>query len=285
MTGAVDAIDLGAGTFTVDGVVIHVNANTVWKGARGSDVRSLGELHTGQDVNLDLDRDTPGVIAQQIFVVGFIPPMIPNFFGFVTNISGDLWTITTADNGPIVVRVTDRTIFNSSDGVAQPALGEFVDVTTDGGNPPIALVITDFPPPQQQIQYSYGVFGTLSAIDSGSLTITDLNGHTVTLPTDANTMYYRGVVGDYVEVRVRVDDATKAQVVVQVIKTNRTIRLGGTGTVKSIDGNTWTIDIWTVIVSPQTKIINNPRVGDTVRFVGTTEHGSNTIQADEIERL
>ena len=241
-------------------------------------------------MNLDLDRDSTGVIAQQVFVVGFIPPYTPDFFGFVTRIDGDLWTITPSDGPPVVVRVTPTTILNSTDGIGQPALGEWVDVTTaqpDGNNPVVALVITDFPPPQQQIAFSYGMFGTLTAIGSGTLTITDLNGVTVALPTDANTKYYRGaVLGDYVEVRVRVDDATKTQVVVQVIKTNRTIRMAVIGNVTKIDGDTWSIDnVWTVIVSPQTTIINNPRVGDKVRVVGTSEHGSNTIHADEIERL
>ena len=297
MAGPVDNIDLGNGTFTVAGVVIRPTANTVWKGARGADVRSLAELQVGQEVNLDLDHDDKGVTAQQIFVIGFIPPMLPELWGFVTKIDGDLWTITGTDNVSTVVRVTDKTILNSTDSVGKPGLGEWVEVTTalpDGNNPLVALVITDFPPPQQEIKYSYSVFGTLTSIDANSLTISDLNGHTLTLPTDAKTKYYRdAAVGDYVEVRVLFDDATKTQVVVQVVKTNREIRLGFTGVVKKIDGDTWTIGDastpvdqgWKAIVSPQTKLINNPRVGDTVRVTGTTERGSQTIQAESIERL
>jgi hypothetical protein len=290
MTGPVDSIDLANGTFTVAGVVVRATANTVWKGRQGQDVRALADLQVGEAVNLDLDRDDHGVIAQQVFVVGFIPQMTPNFFGFVTKIEGDLWTITTSDNAAIVVRVSATTILNSADGIGRPGLGEWVEVTTsipDGNNPPNALVITDFPPPQQQIAFSYAVFGNLTDIKPDSLTVTDLNGHTLTLPTDANTKYYRGAaLGDYVEVRVRVDDATKAQVVVQVVQTNRTIRMGITGVVNKIEGDTWTIgDVWKVIVTPHTIISNNPRVGDTVRVTGLTEHGSNTIQADEIDRL
>jgi hypothetical protein len=291
MAGSIDNIDLAAGTFTTAGVVIRPTAATVWKGARGADVRSLAELQLGQAVNLILDRDDRGVIAQQIFVIGFIPPMAPQVWGFVTKIEGDLWTITPTDGPAVVVRVTSTTLFNSTDGLAQPGLGEFVEVTTslpNGNGPLVALVITDFPPPQQQIAYSYGVYGTLTELKADSLTVTDLNGHTLTLPVDPSTKFFRDAkLGDYVEVRVRVDDATKTQVVVQVIKANRFIRLGFTGVVTKIEGDTWTFKEggWTVIVTPQTRLINNPRVGDEVRVVGQTEHGSRTIQADEIERL
>ena len=288
LTGPVDQIDLGAGTFIVDGVVIRPNANTAWRG--GADVRSLAELQAGQAVNVDVDGDAAGIIAQQIFVVGFIPSMIEDLWGFVTKIENDLWTITTATGDSVVIRVANTTTFNSADGIGFPGLGEFVHVTlgnASGNNPAPALVITDFPPPQQQTQFSYAVFGTLSELTANSVTITDLNNHTLTLPVDANTRFFRGAkLGDYVEVRVRVDDAMKNQIVVQVIKTNRLIRLGVTGVVQKIEGDTWTVaGYWKVIVTPQTKLINNPRLGDKVRVVGESEQGSDTIRALEIERL
>ena len=287
MAGSVTSIDTANNRFVAAGITIHVDENTKWRG--GVNVRSIGELQVRHTVTAELIRVEDRLLATNILVVGFIPPSNHSTFGKVISVDGDTWVVRDMAGAVTVFKTTPRTIFNSQGPVeAEARVGEFVRVTSfpDDDGVEIALVITVSAPPSPQ--RGFGMFGTLLEVneEAGFLAIAGVpGGDREEFAITEETGFYLGAkVGDFVEVRADLPLVDGRPTALQVIKTTNTTRMGIQGTVRSINNGTWMVDGWIVLVTPQTILINNPRVGDVVRGVGESERGSRTIRAISIER-
>ena len=287
IAGPVQEIDLGAMRFVAAGLSIYTTAETKWRG--GADVRSLQDLEVRHNVNVDLVRVEDRLVATDIFVVGFIPRANHTTFGKVVSVEGDIWIVRDTAGNTHVFKVFERTTMNSGAiAGAEPKVGEYVRVTSypDEEGVEIAYVITVVAPPSEGA--ALAMFGTLLEVneEQGYLSITgEGNARVEFAITEATGFYLGAKIGDYVEVRAenrRVDGRLAA---LQVIKTLRTVRISFQGTVQAINGDRWLIDGWTITVTPQTILINNPRVGDVVRVVGEGERTSRSLVGISIERL
>jgi hypothetical protein len=289
MAGSVTSIDLGASTFVAAGIAIHVDQNTKWRG--GADVRELSQLQRGQTITADLRRDGDTIVATEIFVVGVIPPSNHYTFGKVLAIEGDTWIIRDTTGRTWMFKTFERTIFNSQVGgmEVEARVGEYVNVTSypNDEGVEIAYVITVVAPPIAGTDF--GMYGTLVEVNEEEKFLAIAvggEGEREEFAITEDTGFYLGAkVGDYVEVRAQNRRVNGRPVAFQVIKAQRIRRVGFQGTVKAIEGNRWTIDGWTVIVTPQTLLINNPKVGDVVKVLGEGEHGSQVLQGISIERI
>lgn len=289
MAGSVSAIDLGNSTFVAAGITIHVDESTKWRG--GADVRNLAALQKGQTVTADLKRAGEQIVATEIFVVGFIPPSNHYTFGKVIAIEGDSWIVRDTAGRTWMFQTFERTILNSqvSGFEVEPAVGEYVNVTSypNDEGVEIAYVITVVAPPIAGTDF--GMFGTLIEVNEEekflAITAAGSDQREEFAITEDTGFYLGAKVGDYVELRGQNRRVNGRPVAFQVVKTQRIRRVGFQGTVKSIDGNRWTIDGWTVIVTPKTILINNPKVGDVVKVLGEGEFGSQVLQGISIERI
>jgi Domain of unknown function (DUF5666) len=253
--GQIAGIDFTAGTLDILGQTVRFTANT--KVYRTSDAAlvPLSDLRPLMIVDLELDRDEPGLVAETIAFAPGQANLITTTGGFVSGINGDLWTV-----GGVTVRVTPDTFIGGD-----PRLRERVLVTyrgdATGGLEAISILRISFISEED-------VAGEVRAISGQTITIDTGRGAT-TLQLDAATRY-RGVpqVGDVVVARV---DGNDAKLIELVWATDFTFTFGGE--VTSIHGNDWMVQGVPFTVTSTTRVTGSPQVGDTVTVTSFEVNG------------
>ena len=120
LSGLVQHVDTGAGTFLLLDVTVMTNASTQWSGTKsdGTPVKGIGDLTEGMFASANVIADGSGVTAKSVFAYGFPTWRIIAFRGRVEKIDGTIWTI-----GGSLVQVTSETKL-----VGDPQVGDLVDV-------------------------------------------------------------------------------------------------------------------------------------------------------------
>jgi hypothetical protein len=244
--GQIASLDFAAGTMDILGQNVRFTSNT--KVYRTSDAAlvPLNDLRPLMIVDLELDRDEPGLVAE---VIAFAPGqanLITTTGGSLQAIDGDRWTI-----GGVTVRVTADTFIGGD-----PKLRERVQVTYrgDAAGDLVAISILRISSIGED-----DVAGEVRAIGGQTITIDTGKGAT-TLRIDGTTKF-RGEprVGDVVVART--DDKT-AKSIELVFVTDSTFTFGGD--VTSIRGNDWAVQGVNFSVTSTTRVTGAPEVGDRV---------------------
>lgn len=244
MHGQITSIDFAAGTMDILGETVRFTENT--KVYRTSDAALVpaGDLRPLMIVDVELDRDQPGLVAEAIAFAPGQANLTVTSGGFLSGIDGDRWTI-----GGVTVRVTDDTFIGGD-----PKLRERVMVTYrgDAAGDFVAVSILRISSISEE-----DVAGEVRAISGQTMTIDTGKGAT-TLHIGASTQY-RGQprVGDVVVARM---DGNDVRLIELVWATDFTFTFSGDLT--SMQGNDWMVQGVPFTVTSTTRTSGSPQVGD-----------------------
>lgn len=247
---------------------------------------STADLRVGARIAALLKSTTPPLAAQTIWVFASQPEAVLR--GTVEAV--DLTAKTFQVLG-LTVKVTDRTSFGGPrdgtgvSGLADLRVGDPVTVAAVEAAGAITatrvLVMGQPPEPVERLR------GTVKTIGTTSWTITEADGRDRAVTVTADTRIVGDpVVGDTVDV-LGTRDSTGgflAQVISKVVVPIPTPDATVTGVVRSIEGTVWTVGDVKVLVSPMTRIVGSPRVGDTVKATGM-RMPDGSLMAKSIEKV
>lgn len=242
--GQIVSIDFAAGTMVILGQTVRFTENT--KVYRTSDAAlvPLSDLRPLMIVDLELDRDEPGLVAD---VIAFAPGqanLTTTTGGTLWGIDGDRWTI-----GSVTVHVTPDTFIGGD-----PQVRERVQVTYRGSATGDLEAVSI-------LRISHigedDVAGQVQAISGQTITIDTGKGAT-TLRLDEETKL-RGEpqLGDVVVAR---RDGNTAKAIELVCATDFTFTFSGELT--SVRGNDWVVQGVPFTVTSTTRVTGSPQVGD-----------------------
>ena len=196
-------------------------------------------------------------------------------------LSGTVQSVDTSANTFQLLGVTIHTDSNTSFGgshnirkLSDLVTGDLVALQANAvGQTLVASSILALTPPQQ-IQPAV-LHGTVKSIGTDSWVITDSHGADVTVVVNAQTKILGSPkVGDTVDVLASVDSANNYVAIVIALSPVTNSRLHFTGVVKQIGSKSWVIGPAVglgpdtiVQVNANTKIVGDPKVGDTVDVV------------------
>ena len=277
LSGTVEAVDLAAQTIQVLGQTIRVTSSTTIRGLRGVPVENLANVLPGQQVRVDLDKAAPELTARTIVVVAPVREVHLFAVGVVEAIEANVWTIRTEDRTFSVTVTSETTI------VGTPRVGDRVQINyrTDLAGQHFAVSIAPAPeaPQRQRV-----VHGTVLEITDTTLRISTRQGALI-IVVDALTKFHGGKpqVGERVQVYLRNSPLT-------IFIADRVVRMSGTenrivfvGTVFSIRENVWTIEGMQIKVTPTTRLINEPGLGDRVHVIATqNEQGTFALEIETV---
>lgn len=284
LAGTVDSVEVEARTFHLLGLTVHVTDRTAWGGPRTAPaLDGLEDLKPGDPVTASVTSVDGKITAFRVLVLSPAPEPMERFRGVVEEIGTSSWKIGLADGSVRQVGVNAETRI-----VGDPVVGDTVEVVghADSAGGFLAQLIAKVPEAPPELERFRGV---VRSIDRTEWTIaTESTGaSTVVVKVDAETRIVGDPrVGDTVEV-LAVRDASGALLAKVIAK----VDLGPpsdvvfTGVVKSILPGLWTIGDVRVMVTPMTRILGEPRVGDTVRCTGKRMPGTGMVAATLIEKL
>jgi Domain of unknown function (DUF5666) len=262
LTGTVEAIDLNAGTFTVLGHRIRANEQTRFGGDTPSrDPHSLGELEVGQSVHVELNGSLSELVAASVFVHS--PPADAHtiFTGVVLSIQDNVWTIQSRE--VMTVLVTSRT---SIDRLA--VVGSTVQVVAriDDGQITAEDIRLYSQPRIDPRPVTPTVLGVLTARSETSITVNTGRAATVVFLAADTRFIGDPQIGDSVRVIVRRDGDRLTAISVE--KFSGALTFVFIDTVLEINGSTWRVGSYEVMVTDSTVIEGAPVVGDRVQVLG-----------------
>ncbi|HEX7151904.1 MAG TPA: DUF5666 domain-containing protein [Thermoanaerobaculia bacterium] len=221
-----------------------------------------GELRAGVDILAVLAESTPGqpLRASTIVVTRAADVTLT---GRVDSVDAQARTFALLG---VTVHADQATIAR-----LQPGMLVAVQANRDGNRLVAASVhvIAGFPLPERHLR------GNVKSIGNDAWVITSDNQDVRVVVNAQTKILGNPQAGDPVEV-IGWTDATNQFVALSIIKFERPQLIHFRGVVKSISGNTWTIDQRTVQVTSDTKLLGNPQVGDTVEV---TAQGTTTLTA------
>ncbi|HEY0159509.1 MAG TPA: DUF5666 domain-containing protein [Thermoanaerobaculia bacterium] len=282
LSGEVEAVDAASGVLTVLGLQVRVTSATVLRGLGGEPI-ALGAVLPHQQVRVELDAASPGLVAKTVLVTSPVPDFTNTFIGTVEKIEGDTWTVRASGATVVVKTTTDTQI------VGTPRVGDEVMVTyrTDGAGQNLALSISIVPKMPQRPERPMN--GTVTEITATSLTITfPPTNDFATFDITSETQFFGGrpAVGDNVLVFSRPENERNIATRVVRIDSSDENRIFFDGTLHVIDGNKWTIDEHEVIVTERTLITGNPKPGDRVHVIATQpNHPDPALYGIEIAKI
>ncbi len=242
--GQIASIDFGAGTMDILGQTVRFTSDTKVYRTNDGALVPLSDLRPLMIVDLELDRDQTGLVAETIAFAPGQANLTTTTGGRLQGIDGDLWTI-----GSVTVRVTPDTFIGGD-----PKVRERVQVTYRGsatGDLEAVSILRISSISEDDVA------GEVRAISGQTITIDTGNGAT-TLHLDEATKY-RGEpqVGDVVVARTGGNTATSIEL---VFATDFTFTFSGD--VTSIRGNDWTVQGVDFTVTSTTRVTGSPQVGD-----------------------
>lgn len=288
LRGTVEAVDLTAKTFQVLGLTVKVTDRTSFGGPRdGTGVSGLADLRVGDPVTVAAVEAAGAITATRVLVMGQPPEPVERLRGTVKTIGTTSWTITEADGRDRAVTVTADTRI-----VGDPVVGDQVEVVgrSDSAGGFVAQLIAKLPAAPPVLER---LRGTVKSIANDAWVITTArtpsgaDGTDVRVLVNAQTRIVGDPrVGDTVDV-LGTRDSTGgflAQVISKVVVPIPTPDATVTGVVRSIEGTVWTVGDVKVLVSPMTRIVGSPRVGDTVKATGM-RMPDGSLMAKSIEKV
>lgn len=286
LTGLVEAVDVGAGTFRVLGLTVRTNASTRWVGggvipasgaATAGGVTGLADLEVGDQVVALVRAESGALVARHVVVVPSAPATdTVHLSGTVKAIGTASWTVT-VDGKDVVLVVTDRTRVTGS-----PAPGDTVEVLAqrDAAGVLTAVVIAKVdvaPPPAPAV---VRVQGKVKAIATAAWIVTTASGDRTLGITGDTRIIGSPVVGDQVEaLALQAPSGALTAVTIAKVAVPVPVVTSFEGTVKTITEGLWTVDSVRVLVTRLTVVTGSPRVGDRVKVTGTRMSASGSPAA------
>lgn len=244
--GQIASIDFTAGTMSILGQNVRFSSSTkVYRTSDGALV-SVADLRPLMIVDLELDRDETGLVADTIAFAPGQANLITTTGGTLRGIDGDLWVI-----GGVTVRVTADTYIGGDPKVRERVLVTYQGDAT-GGFEAISI---------RRIS-SIGeddVAGEVRAMSGQTITIDTGNGAKTLHLDDDTKLRGEPQVGDVVVARA---DGNRATSVELVFATDSTFTFSGD--VTSIQGNDWSVQGVDFTVTSTTRVTGSPQLGDRV---------------------
>ena len=269
ITGKVEAVDVEHGIMTVNGQMIFITPQTVWRGSVSThDPHKLSEVKIGDNVTVFLDGGMSALRAQSIYT---IPPTFSDsqiaFTSTLRKIEGDTWTVRAVQANNMTITSFKVVSGTSIFGFIRP--GEVIQVfarVDDGVVTAEAIELGRTQCPNFEPFPVFSLDGIVTAISATSVTITERNGDSYTIALNDDTIYTvnDAKVGDAISVLVEKHGDTYV---------GRRVDLWQSpfeeifDTVLKIEGNVWTIGTKVVTANARTEITGNPKVGDRVKLV------------------
>ena len=201
LSGAVDSVDVPAGTLVLLGTTIHIDDETSFGGFRNGEDLDLSDIVRNQLVQVQVDAVNGRLIAREVLVLAPVPPQIGGLRGTVKTIGTESWEIET-DHETVTVVVNAQTKI-----VGSPKVGDTVEVlySIDSANRKVAISIIRFeriPPPQKVVQFH----GTVKSI-AGEVWVITVDGEDKSIKVNDRTKVTPNTgAGDLVQVLAHEDD-------------------------------------------------------------------------------
>jgi hypothetical protein len=278
LTGTVEAIDLAAGTFTLLGHTIHVDEQTRFGGVTPTrDPHSLADLEVGQSVHVPLNGSQSELVAAEVFVHSPTPDQQLSFTGVVLSIQDNVWTIQGRE--VVTVHVTSHTSISRL-----AVVGSTVMVLARVDDGQITAIAIDLyaPPRINPPRTTQTVVGILTARTETTITVNNGPASIEIFLAPYTRFIDDPQIGD--NVRVTVSREGDRTIALSVEKFSGPVTFVFIGPVLEINGNTWRVGSYEVIVNSATTIEGAPAVGDRVQVLGERQ-ASGVVVARTIQKL
>lgn len=205
IAGEVESVDLGASTFTILGITVHVDDDTLFETAfpTFAPMRGLEDLAAGNIVKVDAALGA-NVLATRVLVVTPVASAPSVLRGIVQSISETEWVISESKRGDVPVKIDARTKI-----AGEPEVGDEVQVLaehqSDGSL--VAIMIVRLTP--KDTSHSFHFKGWVQSIGPEQWTIGGPAGSLgpvlVVRINSATEIYANPKVGDLVSVKGQLD--------------------------------------------------------------------------------
>jgi hypothetical protein len=209
VTGAIDSIDLGASSFTVLGITIHVDAGTTYGTAfpTFAPITRLADLAPGQVVAVSARFAGSLIVAEHVHVLAPQMQQYTMLSGNVKSIGSSSWTLTRREGGDVEVRIDADTRI-----IGEPRVGDPVQVMARVGDDRtyLAVAIMRLPEGPSMPDVRVEARGTVKSIGASEWIIASSGAHGADLRiriTSETVVYPNPRVGDRVIVVGRRDSA------------------------------------------------------------------------------
>jgi hypothetical protein len=278
LTGTIEAVDIEGGTFTLLGKKVRVDEQTRMGGQIPSrDPKSVADLEVGFTVHVELNGSLDELVASRVFVHSPRPDQTIAFTGTVLSIQGNVWTIQGRETTTVFV-----TSLTSIDRMA--VVGSMVQVRArvDAGQITATSIELYAPPRVSPPSITQTIVGILTARTAETITVNNGPATTEIFIASFTRFIDDPQVGDNVRVTVmRNGDRLSA---ISVEKFTGPVVFLVVGPVLEINGNTWRVGEYEVVINDATVIHGAPVVGDRVRVLGERQ-ANGVIVARTIDKL
>jgi hypothetical protein len=206
VTAAIDSIDLGASSFMVLGIAIHVDSETTYSTAfpTFAPITSLADLAPGQVVAVSASFAGSLIVADHIHVLAPQMQQYTMLSGNVKSIGSTSWTLTQRDGSAVDVRIDADTRI-----IGEPRVGDPVQVMARVGEDRtyLAVAIMRLPEGPSMPDVRVELRGTVKSIGASEWIIASSAADLRVRITSETLIYPNPRIGDRVIVVGRRDSA------------------------------------------------------------------------------